>query len=251
MLTIRRPRAAAEPLRDRRGYYRSPVTLSSYHKGKPAPNKGMKLPAEPLSSREILALLEACGRGHAGMRDRALIVILWRAGLRIAEALALYPKDVDLEHGRVRVLHGKGDRARTVGLDPMACSVIEAWLEDRRELELTNRHALFCVVSKGSSLGQPVHSSCVRESFKRLAVKAGIETPVRPHGLRHTHAFELAEEQVPMHYIRRQLGHASLAVTARYIEHLNPSEVVEKMRARVWPEPPERPATTAGGPSRS
>lgn len=214
MLSFRKPPAEPESLLDRRGYYRSPVTTSAFRKGQAPPNKGMKLPAEPLSPREILALIAACGRGPAARRDAALIVTMWRSGLRVAEALALEPKDVDLDNGRVRVLHGKGDRARTVGLDRMACAVIEDWIAARRELGVPRSWGgkpttLFCVIQK-PTIGAKLHYGCVRDKLKRLAVKAGIETRVHPHGLRHTHAFELIEEGVPIHYIRRQLGHASL-----------------------------------------
>lgn len=244
-------RIASSPL-DRRGYYRSPVTTSAFREGQAPPNKGMKLPAEPLSHREVLALIDACGRGPCGRRDAGLIVVMWRAGLRVAEALALEPKDVDLVKGRIRVLHGKGDRARTVGLDKMACAVIDDWLGERRRLGIPRTWdglptRLFCVVSKPTT-GAPLHYGCVRDKLKRLAVKADIQTRVHPHGLRHTHAFELIEEGVPVHYIRRQLGHASLAVTARYVEHLNPADVIDRIRAREWPELGEDQTPHGGAP---
>lgn len=220
---------------DRRGYYRAPVTYPSYRRGTAPPNKGMKLPAEPLKPREVLALIKACGKGRAGVRNRALIVVLWRSGLRISEALALYPKDVDLEAGEIRVLHGKGDRARTIGLDPDAILYLEKWLTQRKRLGLTGRHPMFCVISEPTR-GEPIHSAYVRELLKRLAIKAGIEHRVHPHGLRHTHAYELAQEGVPIDVIRRQLGHSNLGTTARYINHLNPRDVVDAIRAREWPD---------------
>lgn len=222
------------PARDRRGYYRSPVTLSDYRRGKPSPNKGRRFPPEPLTPREVLALIDVCGRGSAGRRNRALIVMLWRAGLRISEALALYPKDVDLTAGTVQVLHGKGDRRRLVGIDPMACSVISEWMAERRDLGLTGRHPLFCVISK-PSVGAAMHAVYVRNLFKELAAKAGIEKRVHPHGLRHTHAADLDREKVSVMLISHQLGHQDLGTTARYLSHLNNREVVEAMRARQWP----------------
>src|SRR5580704_16684213 len=83
------PMPKLERPRDRRGFYRSPVTLPEYRIGKAAPNKGRKFPPEPLTPREVLALIDACARGSAGMRNRALIALLWRTGLRVSEALAL------------------------------------------------------------------------------------------------------------------------------------------------------------------
>src|SRR5579875_2167311 len=91
---------------DRRGYYRSPVTFASYREGKEPPNKRRKFPPEVLTPDEVFALMRACGKGPAGLRKRALIAVGARAGLRCKEALDLYPKDVDLERGHIRVLHG-------------------------------------------------------------------------------------------------------------------------------------------------
>jgi integrase/recombinase XerD len=214
----------------RRGF----VTLPGYRLGMKPPNAGKKYPAEVLTRREVGKLLAACSRrGHCGIRNRALIVVLWRAGLRIAEALDLLPKDVDLEAGTIAVLHGKGDRRRIVGIDPEAAAVIEQWIVRRRELGIGPSKPLFCTVS-GSTRGRPLYSSYVRESLKELAVKARIEKRVHPHGLRHTHASELAREGVPLHIIRRQLGHADLNMTARYIEHLSPQEVIDAMQRRQW-----------------
>lgn len=235
MLTLKRRRDSAESAVDRRGYARSPVTLASYHIGKAPANKGRTFPPEPLTQAEVLALLEHCGRGACGKRDRALIVVLWRGGLRITEALRLYPKDVDIDTGRLAVLHGKGDRSRVIGIDPMACAVLKVWLEERKKLGLTGRHPVFCVVSEPTR-GEPMYAAYARNKLKELGERAGIEKRVHPHGLRHTHAFELAGEKIDLRLVKQQLGHKSLAVTARYIDHLNPFEVVDAMRSRSWPD---------------
>ncbi len=74
----------------------------------------------------------------------------------------------------------------------------------------------------------------VRALLPRLARKAGIEKRVHAHGLRHTHAFELANERTPLHVIQQQLGHSNVAVTSRYINHLAPTAVIETIKAREW-----------------
>lgn len=74
----------------------------------------------------------------------------------------------------------------------------------------------------------------MRTLLPRLAGKAGIDKRVHPHGLRHTMAFELMMEGVPVPVIQRQLGHASLATTDRYLAHLAPKDVVEAMQRREW-----------------
>src|SRR5436305_13926035 len=75
-------------------------------------------PSQRLSREEILALLRACGEDASGIRLAALIAVGWRSGLRIREALALVPGDVDPTRGKVYVQHGKGDHERHVGLGP-------------------------------------------------------------------------------------------------------------------------------------
>lgn len=192
-------------------------------------NRGERYPAEVLSRGEVEAMLRATGRGCIGKRDRALIVCLWRGGLRVSEALALKRKDIDLEQGTIRVLHGKGDQARTVGIDPQACAVLVAWMAELRRF---HRGPIFC-----SLKGEPLNASHVRRLLPRLASKAGIDKRVHPHGLRHTHAAELAAEGHPVNLIQAQLGHASLATTDRYLRHIAPRELVEAMRERSgWSE---------------
>jgi integrase len=216
------------------GRRRSVVTLPGYRLGMKPANYGQKYPAEILTREEVEQLLAACSRrGPTGLRDRALIVVMWRSGLRVSEALDLRPKDVNLDYGTISILHGKGDRARTVGVDPQAAAVIDAWAQRRRKLGVGPLSPLLCTIS-GDGRGKRLKASCVRESLKRLAKKAEIEKRVHPHGLRHTHAAELAREGVPVHIIRKQLGHASLATTERYIDHLTPLEVINAMQRRDW-----------------
>ena len=76
--------------------------------------------------------------------------------------------------------------------------------------------------------------SYVRTMLVRVAGKVGIEKRVHPHGLRHTHSFELMMEGVPVPVIQQQLGHASLATTDRYLRHIAPKDVVEAMQGREW-----------------
>jgi site-specific recombinase XerD len=227
-------RPEPEPIYDRRGYYRSPVTLSSWRKGKPAPNKGLKLPPEPLTPEEVWRLVGACGHGLAGKRNRALIILMYRTGLRISEALALRPKDVDLDRGRVTVLHGKGDKSRVVALDPGACAICREWVEQRRTLGLTGREPLFCIISR-PTIGYSIQPIQIRNLLRDLAVKAGIEKRVHPHGLRHSYASYLMEAGVPLGTIQTMLGHSSLAITERYMHRLNPAAELERVRTLDWP----------------
>jgi site-specific recombinase XerD len=191
---------------------------------------GRKRPAEILTEAEVRQLLAQCSRrAPTGIRDRALLVTLYRAGLRISEALDLKPSDVDPDRGTIRILHGKGDQHRTVSADDGALAVIGLWTAERARLGINGRQKLFCTLAGG-----PLSANQVRQMVKRRAAKAGLEKRVHPHGLRHTHAAELVAEGVPVNVIQKQLGHASLATTDVYLRHIAPADVIAMGRAREW-----------------
>lgn len=185
---------------------------------------------EILTGHEVKSLIRCCSnRAPTGIRNRALITVLYRGGLRLSEALALKAKDVDPDRGTVTVLHGKGDRRRTTGLDPGALAIVMRWIDKRRQARIDGRAPLFCTLK-----GQSLKPSYVRTLLTRLASKSGIDKRVHPHGLRHTHAYELMMEGVPVPIIQQQLGHASLATTDRYLRHIAPKEVLQAMQQREW-----------------
>lgn len=196
--------------------------------GKGGWNKGQTFPPEPLTVAEVRALVQACSATSSlGLRNRALIATLYGGGLRISEALALRPKDVDVAAGSIRVLRGKGSRDRVVGLDPGSVATLARWLDRRASLGINGRQAVFCDLS-----GAPIKAPGVRMLLKRLADKAGIEKRVHPHGLRHTLAAELYRDGVPLPTIQRQLGHASLDGTAHYLGRISPQDVIDAMQSR-------------------
>jgi site-specific recombinase XerD len=204
--------------------------MPGYHRGRVPANKGKKYPAEILTPEEIASLFrQISDKTSIGLRNRALITTLYRAGLRHSEALALLPKDVDLRAGTIAVLHGKGDRSRLVGIDPGAGGVIAAWLERRSRLGFGPEIRIFCTLR-----GSPLQKSYLQALLPKLGKAAGIQKRVHAHGLRHTHAYELMMEGVEMAIIQRQLGHVSLATTAIYLHHIAPKQVIETMRGRDW-----------------
>jgi integrase/recombinase XerD len=207
--------------------------MPGYRKGVPAVDKGRRRPPEPLTRDEVLAILRATDPSLlGGCRDRALIVLLWRTGLRIKEALDLEPWDLDLAAGFLRVRHGKGDKDRVVAIDPAAVPHITAWLDRRAAIpHLPPRAPVFCTFTQPFP-GEPIGAPQVRGRLKLLAERAGVEKRVHPHGFRHTHATELAMEGIPLNVIKDQLGHDSLAVTERYIARLAPTERLKKMHDR-------------------
>jgi integrase len=123
----------SELLLDRARRRRSPATMPAFHTGRPPRNKGLRYPADPPKVEEIIAVMRAAGDRADGRRLRGLIVILWRAGLRIQEALMLAEADLD---------HRRG--ALPVG-------------------------PLFCVIT-GPTRGRPWSSAAARADLRRTAV---------------------------------------------------------------------------------
>jgi integrase len=119
----------SELLLDRAGRRRSPATMPGFHSGRPPGNKGLRYPADPPNVEEIVAVMRAAGSDAHGRRLRGLIVILWRAGLRIEEALALAEADLDQRRGALLVRRGKGGRRREVGMDAWGWDELDPWLE--------------------------------------------------------------------------------------------------------------------------
>ena len=199
--------------------------------GQPAANKGRTFPAEPLTPDEVAAIIGACSaRSRTGIRNRALLILLYRSGLRISEALALKPSSIDWERRTCRVLHGKGDKATVRGFHPSATDALARWADTRKGLGLRNG-PLFCTLDGG-----PLSDRYIRNLLHRLADKAGVDKRVHPHGMRHTFADELRAGGMDVVAISKLLGHSSIAVTSRYLDHLTNSQAVEALATIDLPE---------------
>jgi integrase len=165
----------SELLLDAAGRRRSPATPPEFHADRPPRNKGMRYPADPPTIEEIVAVMRRAGDGVHGRRLRGLIVVLWRAGPRIHEALALAEADLDARRGSLLVRRGKGGRRRDVGMDDWAWEQLAPWLQARVQLPVG---PLFCVVN-GPTRGRPWSASAVRSELRRAAGHAGGATTLR------------------------------------------------------------------------
>jgi site-specific recombinase XerD len=163
-------------------------------------------------------------------------VVLWRAGLRIQEALDLTELDLDPRRGSVLVRRGKGGRRREVGMDDWGFEQLEPWVTARQAMPVG---PLFCVID-GRTRGRPWPPSAARAALRRRAARAGIRRRFVPHQFRHAHAIELAREGVPLNVIQRQLGHRNLGVTSIYLQGIDPGEIIDTVHAR---RPPVIPAS--------
>jgi site-specific recombinase XerD len=195
-------------LLDAAGRRRSPATMPGYHAGRLPGNKGMHYPADPPTVEEIVAVMRHTGDNRHGWRVRAMIVVLWRAGLRIQEALAV----------RCSCVTARAAAAARSAWTNGAWEHLRPWLGARAELRVG---PLFCIID-GPTRGRPWSGAAVRTEMRRLAVRAGVRRRFAPHQLRHAHALELAREGVSLNIIQRQLGHTNLGTTSIYLQGIDP-----------------------------
>jgi site-specific recombinase XerD len=216
---------------DSAGRRRSPATLPGYHAGRAPRNKGILYPADPPTVEEIVAVMRHASENPHGWRLRAIIVMLWRGGLRVQEALALTEHDLDPQRGSVLVRRGKGGRRREAGMDAWGWEHLQPWLTERLRLPVG---PLFCIID-GPTRGRAWSAAAVRSELRRHACEAGVRRRFAPHQLRHAHAVELAREGVSLNVIQRQLGHANLGTTSIYLQGIDIEEIISTVHARRAP----------------
>jgi site-specific recombinase XerD len=216
---------------DAAGRRRSPATLPGYHAGRAPRNKGQRYPADPPTVEEIIAVMRETLADRHGARLRAMMVALWRGGLRVQEVLALTERDLNPRRGSVLVANGKGGRRREIGMDAWGWEQLRPWLAARVELPVG---PLFCIID-GPTRGRPWSSAGVRVELRRLAAQAGVRRRFAPHQLCHAHALELAREGVPLNIIQRQLGHVNLGTTSIYLQGIDTEEIIATVHARRAP----------------
>lgn len=189
-------------------------------------------PAEVLDEDEIRALLGTFSRrAPTAVRNRALILLLWRAGLRITEALSLQLGDVHLDAARPTLTvraGGKFGKQRIVGIHGEAAAELGRWLDVRQRLGLGRHRHVFCTLKGGR-----LDASYVRAMLLRKRKRAGIERRVHPHAFRATLAVELTRDGVPLPAIRDVLGHANIASTDAYVRRVFPEVAIDAVINRA------------------
>ena len=128
-----------------------------------------------------------------------MIVVLWHAGLRISEALALAESDLDRDLGAVVARKGKGGKRREVGMDRWGWDHVHPWLELPTKLPVG---PLFCVL-RGPTRGRPCAPAGIRGQLRAAAEAAGVRRRFAPRQLRHAHAVEMCRKGIPLLVIRR------------------------------------------------
>lgn len=176
-----------------------------------------------LDRNDLDTLLAACGRSLTGVRNRALLAVLFFSGVRTAEALALRPCDVKVNADGTATLNvrsGKGGKQRHVTLAAPGVPDLASWLTMRSERVTDARTApLFCTHASGNHMtpARSLDTGYVRAMLSRLAGKVEIGKRIHAHGFRHAHASYLHHRGVPIAAIQTQLGHSSPLTTVRYL----------------------------------
>jgi integrase/recombinase XerD len=210
------PTTLARRLSAVRSYFRHLVLIGTRTDNPAAeiklPRRGRRLP-RALSPGETERLIDAAtGTTPRLLRDRALVELLYGAGLRVSEAVGLEKRALDVEERIVRVL-GKGDKERIVPLGRPAADAVRRYLAlGRPHLDRRYRPELFL-----NARGGPLTRAGAFLILRRLAVKAGLDPGrVHPHLLRHSFATHLLEGGADLRSVQEMLGHADLGTTERY-----------------------------------
>jgi integrase/recombinase XerD len=191
-----------------------------------------RLLPDTLTVAEVARLLDAAAA--AGPRDRALLELLYAAGLRVSEALRLDLEDVSLAGQFVRVI-GKGDRERLVPVGEVAIEALVAWLDGPRAALLAAHHV---APIRGGPVflgdrGQRLARQQAWAAVRRASAAAGIRAHVSPHTLRHSFATHLLEGGADLRIVQELLGHASISTTQLYT-HVT-GERIREVYARAHP----------------
>lgn len=175
------------------------------------PRQPRRLPAT-LGGGEIERMLLAADRGPTPLRDRALLEVLYGAGIRVSEAVGLTVERFLVRERALRV-RGKGDKERLVPLGRPACRAVTAYLDGERSRLLRDprRREVF-LSTRGTRLTRQAVFALVR----RIAARAGLDAAPSPHGLRHAFATHLVERGADLRVVQTLLGHASIATTEVY-----------------------------------
>jgi len=192
------------------------------------PKLGRRLP-QVLTVQEVLRLLDAPDIAHPrGRRDRAMLQVMYAAGLRVSELCGLTVADVDRRRGVVAAF-GKGQKRRLVPIGDVALGALDLYLTDRAVHRRAAKSSVLFLAPSGKAL--------TRQAFwKRVllyARAAGISKPTSPHKLRHSFATHLLEHGADLRSVQTMLGHADISTTEVYTHVV--TEHVRRQYRRAHP----------------
>jgi len=178
----------------------------------PAPRLGRTLP-KSLTEANVERLLSAPDtEAVLGLRDRAMLEVMYATGLRVSELVRLLGVQVNLRQGALRIT-GKGNKERVVPLGEVAIQWLERYLTQSRPALLGNATSQFLFVTQR---GEPMTRQMFWHLIKRYARSAGIEHPLSPHTLRHAFATHLLNHGADLRVVQLLLGHSNISTTQIY-----------------------------------
>jgi len=181
-----------------------------------SPKLGRKLPIV-LSISEVERLLEQPNiKNPRGLRDKALLELVYACGLRVSEAVTLKMPQIEFSTGFLRVF-GKGNKERIIPIGEIAIYWIKKYISEARPILLKNTQSMYVFIG---NKGRPISRQRFWQILKNYTIKAGISENVTPHVLRHCFATHLLEGGADLRVVQMLLGHASLSTTQIYT-HLN------------------------------
>ncbi len=177
--------------------------------------KGPKLPKKlPLvmTEEEVDGLLEAPDmRKKGGIRDRAMLEVMYSSGLRVSELVSLKLKQIDFENGTITII-GKGDKQRSIPIGEFALEYLSKYIDEVRS-KSRFRKSNYVFLNKN---GEPISRIYFWKQIKAYAEKAGIDKDISPHTLRHCFATHLLENGADLRMVQEMLGHSNIATTQIY-----------------------------------
>ncbi|HEM47151.1 MAG TPA: recombinase XerD, partial [Alphaproteobacteria bacterium] len=194
----------------------------------PTPRAPQSLPRF-LEASEVALLLRRLGEGPLGIRDRAILELLYGTGMRRAELVHLATDDVDFEARTLLVREGKGRKDRLLPLGKKAKEALLEYLERSRPRLLRGEDPGALFLASG---GRPLTMNYLTDRVKLLGERVGMR--VRPHTLRHSCATHLLRGRADIRHIQRLLGHKSLQTTERYtkVEVADLKAVIDRCHPR-------------------
>lgn len=191
-----------------------------------------KLP-KTLTADEVRRLLGAPNLAvPTGLRDRCMMELMLRCGLRVSEVCGLHLRDVDWRASELRLRPEitKGGREAVVYLEASTQALLERWKDARRPFGAGKPHLFVCV--REAQRGQPLQRERVYEMVGRRGAKGGIGRPVWPHMLRHTFATQLLADGFNIEEVRRLMRHSDIRTTVIYLE-VRDVDLAAKVRRRA------------------
>ena len=191
------------------------------------PKLGVYLPSV-LSVQEVETIINSVDRSNwMGLRDKAILEVLYGCGLRVSEAVGLKISGIYLDEGFVRII-GKGNKERLVPLGEMACNAVREYLDVRPQPSDSQSDDLLFLNRFGKSFSRV----SMFKLIKKQALVAGITKEISPHTLRHSFATHLVENGADLRVVQEMLGHESITTTEIYT-HIETATWQKDIREKV------------------